>query len=57
MKLKTGWSASADPLLEPTLAICVGLLTQFKYKPIPPRADTEARDRGPPLAAYTQKIY
>ena len=33
----------------------MGLLTQFEHKPIPPRADAEARARGPPLAADQKK--
>ena len=40
---------------KPTLAVCVCLLTQFEHKPIPPRADAEARARGPPLAASIRK--
>ena len=58
MKLKnTGWSTSEDTSLEPTLAFCVGLPTQFRNKPISPHADVETRKRGPPLAAHAKKIY
>jgi len=42
---------------KPTLDVCVGLLTQFEHKPIPPRADAEARGRGPPLAADQKKEF
>ena len=37
-------------------AVCVGMLTHFRQKPIPPRADAEARARGPPLVTDQKNL-